>query len=93
MASQTTAGSAGTVLGGTTGFTITFTNANGDTATKTTAISSPATGVGTSTADTISGVFCGYAGAATNLTYSFGYTAGVPTGGAFDMAVYAEYLG
>jgi len=93
VASQTTAGSVGTVLGGTTGFTITFTNANGDTSTKTTALSSPATGVGTSTADTISGVFCGYAGAATNLTYSFGYTAGTPTSGAFDMAAYAEYLG
>ena len=93
VATQTTAGSAGTVLGGTTGFTITFTNANGDTVSKTTALSAPATGVGTSTSDTISGDFYGYAGASTNITYSFGYTAGSVTGGAFDIAVYAEYLG
>lgn len=93
VATQTTAGSVGTVLGGTTGFTITFVNANGDTVTKTTALSAPATGVGTSTSDTISGDFYGYAGASTNITYSFGYTAGGITGGAFDIAVYAEYLG
>lgn len=93
VATQTTAGSAGTVLGGTTGFTITFTNANGDTISKTTALSAPATGVGTSTSDTISGDFYGYAGASTNITYSFGYTAGGVTGGAFDIAVYAEFLG
>jgi hypothetical protein len=93
VATQTTAGSAGTVLGGTTGFTITFTNANGDTVSKTTALSAPATGIGTSTSDTISGDFYGYAGASTNITYSFGYTAGGVTGGAFDIAVYAEYLG
>jgi hypothetical protein len=93
VATQTTAGSAGTVLGGTTGFTITFTNANGDTASKTTALSAPATGVGTSTSDTISGNFYAYAGASTNITYSFGYTAGSITGGAFDIAVYAELLG
>jgi hypothetical protein len=93
VATQTTAGSAGTVLGGTTGFTITFTNANGDTVSKTTALSAPATGVGTSTSDTISGDFYAYAGASTNITYSFGYTAGGVTGGAFDIAVYAEYMG
>jgi len=93
VATQTTAGSAGTVLGGTTGFTITFTNANGDAVSKTTALSAPATGIGTSTSDTISGDFYGYAGASTNITYSFGYTAGGVTGGAFDIAVYAEYLG
>jgi hypothetical protein len=93
VATQTRAGSAGTVLGGTTGFTITFTNANGDAVSKTTALSAPATGIGTSTSDTISGDFYGYAGASTNITYSFGYTAGGVTGGAFDIAVYAEYLG
>jgi trimeric autotransporter adhesin len=93
VATQTTAGSTGTVLGGTTGFQITFTNANGDTASKTTALSTPITGVGTSTADTISGdVYC-YAGASSAITYSFGYTAGSITGGAFDIAVYAEFLG
>ena len=35
VATQTTAGSTGTVLGGTTGFTITFTNENVDTVSKT----------------------------------------------------------
>jgi len=93
VATQTTAGSAGTVLGGTTGFRITFVNANGDTVTKTTAITSPTVGVGTSTADTISGDQYCYAGATTAITYSFGYTPGGVTGGAFDLAVYAEFLG
>jgi hypothetical protein len=93
VATQTTAGSVGTVLGGTTGFTITYTNANGDTASKTTALSAPSTAVGTSTSDSLSGTFCAYAGASTAITYSFGYTAGGVTGGVYDIAVYAQFLG
>lgn len=93
VATQTTAGSTGTVLGGVTGFTVTYTNANGDTVSKTTAISAPATAVGTSTSDSLSGVFCAYAGSGTAINYSFGYTAGGVTGGAYDMAVYAQFLG
>jgi hypothetical protein len=93
VATTTTAGSAGSVLGGTTGFQITFVNANGDTVTKTTSFSSPQVGVSTSTADTISGDQYCYAGAATAISYSFGYTAGTPTAGVYDIAVYAEFLG
>jgi len=93
VATTTTAGSTGAILGGTTGFQITFVNGNGDTVTKTTSFSSPQVGVSTSTADTISGDQYCYAGATTAITYSFGYTAGSITPGAYDIAVYAEFLG
>lgn len=94
VATITTAATAAAVLGGTTGFTTTYTNGNGDTVSKTTALAT-ALGVGATnnTSDSASGDLYCYAGAASAITFSYGYTAGTGTPMQYDIAVYAEYLG
>ncbi len=92
VANITTAASVSSALGGTTGFQITFTNANGDTLSKTTNLTSPTISAGNTTSTSVSGDLYCYAGASTNITYSFGYTSS-GTAMVYDIAVYAEYLG
>jgi hypothetical protein len=94
VATITTAASAAGVLGGTTGFTITYVNGNGDSVTKTTALSTPlGIGATNSTGDSASGDLYCYASSASAITYSYGYTAGTGTAMQYDIAVYAELLG
>jgi hypothetical protein len=94
VATITTAATAAGVLGGATGFTITYTNGNGDTVSKTTALSTPlGIGATNATSDSASGNLYCYAGSATAITYSYGYTAGTGTPMQYDIAVYAEFLG
>ena len=94
VATITTAASAAGVLGGATGFTITYVNGNGDTVTKTTALSTPiGVGASNSTGDSASGDLYCYSGSATAITFSYGYTAGTGTPMQYDIAVYAEFLG
>jgi hypothetical protein len=94
VATITTAASAAAVLGGTTGFTITYVNGNGDSVTKTTALSTPlGIGATNSTGDSASGDLYCYASSASAITYSYGYTAGTGTAMQYDIAVYAEFLG
>lgn len=93
VANVTTAASVSSALGGTAGFTITFTNANGDTASKT---SNPTTAIisaGNTTSTSISGDLYCYAGASTNVQYAFGYTSSGTTAMVYDLAIYVEYLG
>ena len=94
VATQTTAGTGATtaVLGGTTGFQLKFTNANGDTVVKTSA-QTVVIGTANATTTTISGDLYCYAGASTNIQYLFGYTPGSTLAGAYDLAVYVEFLG
>jgi hypothetical protein len=94
VATITTAATAAGVLGGTTGFTITYVNGNGDSVTKTTALSTPlGIGATNSTGDSASGDLYCYASSASAITYSYGYTAGTGTAMQYDIAVYAEFLG
>ena len=79
-------------LGGTGGFQDTFTNGNGDTHSKTSNPTTPAISAANTLTTAVSGVKMAYTGAGTAITYSFGYTAGTGNG-AYDMAVFAEYLG
>lgn len=92
-ASVTTADGTSSTLGGTTGFQIKFTNANGDVITKTSNPTTATISAGNTTATTISGVVCGYAGASTNLQYLMGYTSNTPGQMKFDLAIFVEYLG
>jgi hypothetical protein len=94
VATITTAATAAGVLGGATGFTITYVNGNGDSVTKTTALSTPlGIGATNSTGDSASGDLYCYASSASAITYSYGYTAGTGTAMQYDIAVYAELLG
>ena len=94
VASITTAATAAGVLGGTTGFTVTYTNGNGDSVSKTTALSTPlGIGASNSTGDSASGDLYCYASSGSAITFSYGYTAGTGTPMQYDIAVYAEFLG
>ena len=79
-------------LGGTGGFQDTFTNGNGDTHSKTSNPTTPAISAVNTLTTAVSGVKMAYTGAGTAITYAFGYTAGTGNG-AYDIAVFAEYLG
>jgi hypothetical protein len=92
VATITTAGTT-SVLGGATGFQVIYTNGNGDTVVKTSNPTTPNVSSGNTTGTQISGVVLAYAKASTNLQYAFGYTPGSPTAGAYDLAVYVEWLG
>lgn len=93
-ATMTNVGGGASVLGGTTGFQIKFTNANGDSVVKT---SNPDATHGvvasstSSTATSIGGVVTGYAASSTNLQYLMGYTASAAS--SYDLAIFVEYLG
>jgi hypothetical protein len=91
VATVTTAGVTAT-LGGTNGFQVIYTNANGDTVVKTTDPANPVTGSGTSTGSAIDGSLLVYCGASTNLQYKFDYSS--PSGSmAYDLAILVEYVG
>jgi hypothetical protein len=92
VATVTTVDSSTFTLGGTGGFQDTFTNGNGDTHSKTSNPTTPAISAANTLTTAVSGVKMGYTGAGTAITYAFGYTAGTGNG-AYDIAVYAEYLG
>jgi len=92
VATLTTAGTTSS-LGGTTGFQIRFTNGNGDTVVKTSNPTTANISAANTTGTCVTGVVCGYAGSGTHIQYLFGYTAGSPTTGAYDLAAYVEYLG
>lgn len=91
VANITTAGTTST-LGGTTGFQITFTNGNGDAVSKTSNPTTPTISAANTTGTSISGDLYCYAASASAITYSFGYTS-TGTAMAYDLAVYAEFLG
>jgi hypothetical protein len=79
-------------LGGTSGFQDIFTNGNGDTHTKTSNPTTPAISAANTLTTAVSGCKVAYTEAGTAITYAFGYIAGTGNG-AYDIAVYAEYLG
>lgn len=91
-ATITTAASVSSSLGGTNGFQIKFTNANGDSVVKTSNPTTANVSAVNATGTTISGVVTGYAAASTNLQYLFDYTSS-GTAMAYDLAIYVEYLG
>ncbi len=98
VANVTRAATTQSILGGSLGFQIQFTNANGDTLTKasnpTIAENANANAIGSSPAGTsISGVLCGYCGASTNLQYIFDYMSAGGTTMQYDLAIFVEYLG
>jgi hypothetical protein len=93
VANITTAASVSSTLGGTAGFQITFTNGNGDAVSKTSNPTTPTISAANTTGTSISGDFYCYAGSATSITYSFGYTSSGTTAMQYDIAVYAEFLG
>jgi hypothetical protein len=92
VATMTTAGTTST-LGDAAGFQVIYTNGNGDTVVKTSNPTTPNVSSANTTGTQISGVVLAYAKASTNLQYAFGYTPGSPTVGAYDLAIYVEYLG
>lgn len=79
-------------LGGATGFQDIFTNGNGDAVVKTSNPTMPAISAANTTGTAVSGCKVGYAAAGSAITYSFGYLSGAGNG-AYDIAVYAEFLG
>ena len=92
VATVTTVDSASFALGGTSGFQDTFTNGNGDTHSNTSNPTTPAISAANTLNTAVSGCKVAYTEAGTAITYAFGYTAGTGNG-AYDIAVYAEYLG
>ena len=92
VATVTTVDSASFALGGTSGFQDTFTNGNGDTHSKTSNPTAPAISAANTLTTAVSGCKIAYTEVGTAITYAFGYTAGTGNG-AYDIAVYAEYLG
>lgn len=93
VATITTASGTSSSLGGTNGFQVKFTNANGDAVVKTSNPTTANISAGNTTATTISGTVTGYAAASTNLQYLFDYTGGSGPAMAYDLAIYVEYLG
>lgn len=93
VATVTTADGVSSALGGTTGFQIKFTNANGDAIVKTSNPTTANVSAIDATGTTISGTVTGYAAASTNLQYLFGYTSNTPGNMHYDLAIYVEYLG
>ncbi len=92
MATITTAATTSSVLGGTNGFQIKFTDAN-DSVVKT---SNPSTVINSSTnatGTTISGVCLAYCAANTNIQYLFDYTSVGATKMAYDLSIRVEALG
>ena len=60
--------------------------------TMTMALTTPAISAANTTGTAVSGCKVGYAAAGSAITYSFGYSSGAGNG-AYDIAVYAEFLG
>jgi hypothetical protein len=94
VATVTTAATAAGVLGGSTGFTVTYKNGNGDSLSKTTALATPiGIGAANTTSDSVSGSLYALAANTSAITYSFGYTAGTGTPMQYDIAVCLELVG
>ena len=93
VASITTASDISSVLGGALGFAVTFTDPQ-DSVAKTSNPTTPTVSAANTTGTTVSGVVNAYCKAGTALTYNFGYTdSHTSTAMAYNIAVYAEYLG
>jgi hypothetical protein len=92
-ATITTPGTSGTILGGTNGFQIIYTNANGDSVVKTSLPTTPNVSAGDLTSTQISGEDDGYAAGGTNLQFAMGFTPGSPITGAYDLAIFVVYFG
>lgn len=93
VATVTTAATTSSTLGGTNGFQVTFTNANGDSVIKTSNPTTPNVSGGNTTNTTVSGIVVGYAAASSNINYSFGYTSSGATAMQFDIAIFVEFMG
>jgi hypothetical protein len=92
-ASITTASDISSVLGGANGFAVTFTDPQ-DSVAKTSNPTTPMISAANTTGTTVSGALYAYAKAGTAITYNFGYTdSHTTTAMAYNIAVYAEYLG
>lgn len=92
VATVTTAASTSSVLGGTNGFQLTFTDPN-DSVAKTSNHGTVISSAGNTTATTISGVFAAYCKASTNLQYAFDYTSVGGTAMQYDLRVTATFIG
>lgn len=92
VATVTTAASTSSVLGGTNGFQLTFTDPN-DSVAKTSNHTTVISSAGNTTATTISGVFAAYCKASTNLQYAFDYTSVGGTAMQYDLRVTATFIG
>ncbi len=93
VANVTRAATTQSILGGSLGFQIQFTNANGDTAVKTSNPTIAENANANVTTTSISGVVYGYCGASTNLQYLFDYMSAGGTTMQYDLAIFVEYLG
>lgn len=94
VATVTTAATTSSVLGGTNGFQVIFTDVN-DSVVKTsnpTAVSNFTT-AGNTTASSVSGTFNAYCKASTNLQYAFDYTSVGATPMQYDLSIRVLYLG
>lgn len=92
-ATVTQAATTQSILGGSLGFQIKFTNGNGDTVVKTSNPTETVNANANTTGTSISGVGVGYAGASTNLQYIFDYMSAGGTAMNYDLAIFVEYLG
>lgn len=93
VATVTQAATTQSILGGSAGFQVKYTNGNGDTVVKT---QSPGIVVNSNintTGASISGDFLAYCGASTNLQYLFDYMSAGGTVMNYDLAIMAEFLG
>lgn len=93
VATLTTVGSVGTVLGGTTGFQLKYTDGN-DSVVKTTLATTQSymVSAANTTGTSVSGTLVAYCKASTSLQCLFGYTAGSPSAGGFNLHVKVEAL-
>ena len=92
VATITTAASTSSVLGGTNGFQVVYTNNGGDNVVKTTVAGNSVTSTANTTGTAITGSFLVYCKASTNLQYSFGYTSVGATGMQYDISIIVEKL-
>lgn len=89
----TTASDISSVLGGTTGFAVTYTDPQ-DSVAKTSNPTTPTKSAANTTGTTVSGNLYVYAKAATAITFNFGYTdSHTSQPMVYNLACYAEYLG
>lgn len=93
VATITQAATTQSILGGSLGFQVKYTNGNGDTVVKTSNPTIAENANANTTGTSISGVLLGYCGASTNLQYLFDYMSAGGTVMQYDLAIYVEYLG
>ena len=93
VATITQAATTQSILGGSLGFQVKFTNGNGDAAVKTSNPTVAENANANTTGTTISGTLCGYCAASTNLQYLFDYMSVGGTAMNYDLAIFVEFLG